>query len=147
MTREAKNRASVPSRELYRQIYAVVRQVPAGQVATYGQIALVADVPSARIVGQALSALEGGSDVPWHRIVNSQGKISVRRHGAADAAQMRRLTAEGVFFDRLGRVDFQTVAWPGPGWAWLEAQGRDLDDLILRSSALRRKGAWCRWRF
>ncbi len=147
MTGDKKDLPSAPSRDLYRRIYAAVRQVPAGQVATYGQIALVADVPSARIVGQALAALGGERKVPWHRIVNSQGKISARRDGAADAEQMRRLTAEGVLFDRLGRVDFQTVAWPGPGWAWLEAQGRDLDDLILRSSALRRKGAWCRWRF
>ena len=131
----------------YRRIYDVVRQVPSGQVATYGQIALVAGLPSARIVGKALASLTADLDVPWHRILNSQGKISVRREGKADAEQQRRLKAEGVFLDRLGRVDFDSAAWPGPAWAWLEENGYDIDELVLKSGGLRRTGAWCRWRY
>ena len=146
-TSRAEAPATPTSRELYARIYAVVRQVPAGEVATYGQIALVADLPSARIVGRALAVLPAGRDVPWHRIVNSQGRISVRRDGKADPEQRRRLRAEGVLFDRRGRVDFARVAWPGPSWVWLAEQGFDVDTLILKSQRLRKTGAWSRWRF
>ena len=129
------------------RIAAVIRQVPAGEVATYGQIAFVLGLGSARIVGRALATLPAGQDLPWHRIINSQGKISDRKDGGGgDLRQRRLLRAEGVHFDSQGRVDFKTVAWQGPGWQWLDSQGFDLEDLALRSQQLRRRGAWCRWR-
>ena len=145
--RGADSPPSQASRELHERVYAVVRQVPAGQVATYGQIALVADLPSARLVGRALAKLPAGREVPWHRIVNSQGRISVRREGKADAEQRRRLLAEGVLFDKRGRVDFERVGWPGPSWVWLAEEGFEVDTLILKSRRIRKTGAWCRWRF
>ena len=130
---------------LEERIHQVARQIPAGQVATYGQVALVAGANSARRVGRAMAMLPMCSDVPWHRLINSQGKISVRREGGPSPEQKRRLSAEGVRLDRLGRVDLAAVAWPGPSLQWLEANGYDIEDLILRSQRKGRNGAWVNW--
>ncbi len=128
------------------RIHQVARQIPAGQVATYGQVALVAGANSARRVGRAMATLPMGSDVPWHRIINSQGKIAIRRQGGPDPEQKRRLRSEGVRLDRLGRVDLRAVAWPGPSLQWLENNGYDIEDLILRSQRKGRHGAWVNWK-
>ncbi len=132
--------------EVFHRIYEVTRQVRKGEVASYGQIAFVAQVPSARIVGQAMARLPARTTVPWHRIINSQGKLALRKDGGPSTEQRRRLMAEGVNFDGKGRVNFKEVAWPGPSWRWLESKGFDLDDLALRSQTLKRIGPWCRWR-
>ncbi len=132
---------------LFDRIYRVVRQVPRGQVATYGQIALVAGAATPRIVGFAMAALPNGSKVPWQRVINSQGQVSARKDGGADWQQRRRLEAEGVRFDRRDRVDFAAVAWPGPSLRWLQRSGFDIEEIALRSQRRRRAGAWCRWRF
>ena len=63
---------------LYGRIYAVVHHIPPGQVATYGQIARMVGRCTARAVGYAMAALPCDTDVPWHRVINSQGKISPR---------------------------------------------------------------------
>ncbi len=107
----------------YERIYAVVRQIPPGQVATYGQIAALVGSCTARMVGYAMAALPAGSDVPWQRVINRQGKISP--HGAGDGSLRQRelLEAEGVQFDEAGQVDFLQVGWPGPDWEWLELNG------------------------
>ena len=97
MAKSGATAGKIALRELEERIYQVTRQIPAGQVATYGQVALVAGVNSARLVGRAMATLPAGSDVPWHRVINSQGKISIRRHGGPDPAQKRRLRAEGGF--------------------------------------------------
>jgi len=93
--------------ELYRAIYAVVRRIPAGRVATYGQVSALAGWPRApRIAGNALHALPEGSRVPWHRVVGAGGRLSLARispHGAL--TQRMRLEREGVRFTRRGRVD------------------------------------------
>jgi methylated-DNA-protein-cysteine methyltransferase-like protein len=120
--------------------------VPRGQVATYGQIALIAGAPTPRIVGFAMASLSDGSTVPWQRILNSQGQVSARKDGGADPEQRRRLEAEGVRFDARDRVDFAAVAWPGPTLGWLVRNGFDIDEIAQRSRARRRTGAWCRWR-
>ena len=135
-----------PSRALEARIHQVTRQIPVGQVATYGQIALVAGSNTARRVGRAMAILPMGSDVPWHRVINSQGKIAIRRDGGPNPEQTRRLRDEGVRLDRQGRVDLQAVAWPGPSLQWLEANGYDIEDLILRSQRKGRKGAWVNWK-
>lgn len=95
------------------RIYAVIRKIPAGQVATYGQIAALAGMPGhARQVGYALSALPDGSPVPWHRVVNARGEISLRSHGSdADLRQRLRLEAEGVVFDAQGRIPLELFRW------------------------------------
>ena len=113
---------NAPSR--YARIYALMRRIPPGQVASYGQLARLAGC-TARQAGYAMAAVPAGHDLPWHRVINSQGRISARRGGGGEAEQHRLLTAEGVLFDRLGRVDLETVGWPGPGWEWLERHGYD----------------------
>ena len=97
----------------YQAIYAVVRRIPAGRVATYGQVARLAGLPGqARMVGYALSALRDGKPVPWHRVVNAQGRISCRSgEGSADLEQRLRLESEGVQFDGKGRIPLERFLW------------------------------------
>lgn len=96
----------------YNDIYAVVSRIPRGKVATYGQVALLANLPGrARLVGYALSALTDPS-VPWHRVINAKGEISRRNDGSeADEVQRHRLEAEGVFFDSHGRIQLELFRW------------------------------------
>ena len=83
-----------------RAIYAVVRAIPRGKVATYGQVAQLAGLPrQARLVGYAMHSLPADSDVPWHRVVNAAGKISIRSSGLGhDELQAQLLRREGVRF-------------------------------------------------
>ena len=98
----------------YQQIvYAIVRQIPSGMVASYGQVARIAGGGvSARMVGYALAALPQGTDVPWQRVINSQGKISLPGFGRM--AQENLLREEGVQFSPDGRIDFERFGWNGP---------------------------------
>ena len=94
----------------YAAIYRAVRGVPRGRVATYGQIALLCGLPGhARQVGYALHALPHGSPVPWQRVLNARGDISLDHE--AGERQRRLLTAEGVEFDERGRVDLRRFQW------------------------------------
>lgn len=88
-------------------VYEVVRQIPSGMVASYGQVAALAGSPgSARQVGYALAALPDSSNVPWHRVLNARGTISPRPGGAV-ITQRLRLEREGVRFGQDGRVDLE----------------------------------------
>lgn len=98
---------------LYERIYAVVRQIPHGKVATYGQIAAIVGGCTARVVGYAMAALPVDADVPWHRVINHEGKISERSRGDGGIRQRRILEAEGIRFDPQGRVHFNEVGWRG----------------------------------
>ena len=94
----------------YAAIYRAVREIPRGRVATYGQIALLCGLAGrARQVGYALHALPSGSPVPWQRVLNARGELSL----AAEAGdrQRRLLTGEGVEFDERGRVDLRRFQW------------------------------------
>jgi methylated-DNA-protein-cysteine methyltransferase-like protein len=106
---------------LYERIYAVTRQVPPGKVSTYGQIAaIVGRGCTARQVGYAMAALRSDDkSVPWQRVINSQGEISLRAGGGGER-QRSLLEAEGVEFDAGGRADFRRFGWEGPDWEWLE---------------------------
>lgn len=96
----------------HRRIYDVVRRIPRGRVATYGQVASVARLPRhARQVGYALQSLPDGTSVPWQRVVNSQGVISPRCHPFAVLQQREMLEREGVVFDAKGRVPLKTYLW------------------------------------
>jgi methylated-DNA-protein-cysteine methyltransferase-like protein len=97
----------------YQSIYAVVRRIPRGRVASYGQVARVAGLTNAaRQVGYALHALPTGSSVPWHRVLNAQGSVSIRNHHAL--TQRLLLAREGVRFDARARVDLTRFGWrPG----------------------------------
>ena len=98
----------------HKAIYAVVRQIPRGKVATYGQVARIAGRCTARMVGYALAALPIGTEVPWQRVINSKGEISTRSRGDGSIRQRRALEREGIRFDRKGRVDLLKIRWPGP---------------------------------
>lgn len=100
-------------RTLYHRIYSVVKQIPPGKVATYGQVARIAGRCSARNVGYAMSSVND-STVPWHRVINSKGRISVRSHGEPSEIQRQMLISEGVVFRRGGSVDLAEYGWPGP---------------------------------
>jgi methylated-DNA-protein-cysteine methyltransferase-like protein len=91
----------------------VVKSIPSGFVATYGQVARLAGLPGhARQVGYALSALADKSAIPWHRVVNAQGRISPRSDGSpADMIQRLRLEGEGIHFDEGGRISLQRFQW------------------------------------
>jgi methylated-DNA-protein-cysteine methyltransferase related protein len=95
---------------VYARIYAVVRRIPRGRVCTYGQIAKLGRCSGARQVGYALHALHDGTLVPWHRVVNARGAISLRDHGAI--TQRLRLEKEGVRFSAGGAIDLARFGWP-----------------------------------
>jgi methylated-DNA-protein-cysteine methyltransferase-like protein len=96
---------------VYEEIYDIVRQIPPGKVATYGQIARMVSGCTARMVGYAMAAIPEGTDVPWQRVINSQGKISPHGYGYGSALQRELLIAEGIQFDLNGRVDFGQFGW------------------------------------
>jgi methylated-DNA-protein-cysteine methyltransferase-like protein len=96
----------------YDRIYAAVRRIPRGRVSTYGQIAELAGLPGhARQVGYALHALPPGTTVPWHRVLNAQGGLSLRRLPGAELGQRLLLEREGIRFDARGRVNLARVRW------------------------------------
>lgn len=99
----------------YERIWRVVRRIPKGRVATYGQVAELAGLPrQARLVGYALHALPEAKRVPWQRVVNAQGRISARGLAEYEALQRKRLEGEGVRFDARDRIDLARFGWrPG----------------------------------
>ncbi len=112
--------ASPPNPQAYHeQVWAVVRQIPVGKVAAYGQIAKMSPPPNGveietyaafapRWVGGAMAACP--DDVPWQRVVNSQGKISER---AGAERQRRLLEDEGIIFDAKDKIDLKKYGWNG----------------------------------
>ncbi len=103
------------AQSIYTRIYDVVRRIPEGRVASYGQIAAMVGRPRhARQVGYALSALPDGSEVPWHRVINSRGEVSERSFrglGGREGFQRHLLEEEGVLFNERGRVDLVRFRW------------------------------------
>jgi methylated-DNA-protein-cysteine methyltransferase-like protein len=98
--------------DTYKRIYGVVKKVPRGRVATYGQIAAIAGIPRhARQVGYALHALPAESKLPWHRVINARGEISPRTWSENHLLQRILLEDEGVEFDASGRVSLVRFGW------------------------------------
>jgi methylated-DNA-protein-cysteine methyltransferase-like protein len=96
----------------YARMYAVVRRIPRGRVATYGQVAALAGLKGhARQVGYAMHALPTGTLVPWHRVINARGEISRRSQFGDEIRQRILLEAEGVEFDWKGRVRLVRFQW------------------------------------
>ena len=101
--------AALPTHE---RIFAVVRRIPRGRVATYGQIAALAGFArQPRLVGYALHALQPGTRVPWHRVINAAGMVSSRSGGTGATKQRILLEREGVRFDARGRVSLEEFRW------------------------------------
>ena len=108
----------------YPRIHAIVRKIPHGRVATYGQVAAIEGSSTARMVGYALAALSNSDrNVPWQRVLNHAGTVSERSGGGGVTRQRRTLESEGVLFDAKGRIDFDAVGWDGPDIDWLEKHG------------------------
>jgi len=101
--------------DAYARVYGVVKQVPAGRVATYGQVASLAGLGGhARLVGYALSALRDDESVPWHRVINARGEVSKRSDPYFEGIQRELLEREGVVADEAGRVALDRYRWrPG----------------------------------
>jgi methylated-DNA-protein-cysteine methyltransferase-like protein len=92
------------------QIFAVIHQIPPGKVTTYGEIAKMAGYPGyARHVGKALGNLPKGSKLPWHRVINSQGKISLK--GEDLVRQRTLLIEEDVEVTMDGKVRLRKHKW------------------------------------
>jgi methylated-DNA-protein-cysteine methyltransferase related protein len=94
-------------------IYAVIRRIPKGWVATYGQVAAMAGLPRrARLVGHVLQHLDPRTNIPWHRVVNAKGEVSysLSRNGG-DVLQQRLLEKEGVEFDDKNRFNLERFRW------------------------------------
>ncbi|UCG25687.1 MAG: MGMT family protein [Chloroflexota bacterium] len=117
----------------YEQVYAVVRQIPRGEVTSYGRVAKMLGAPNAaRAVGYALRALKDKgddpaySDIPWQRVVNSQGRISIvnREYGAQRQAELLR--SEGVEVSEDHRIDLDVYLWSGLHWL-------EIDDIMKGS--------------
>ena len=116
--------------QFFEQVYQVVQRIPPGKVATYGQIARLLGQPrAARTVGWALHSIPEGSHVPWHRVLNAQGTISLEASGPGGAIQKALLEAEGVGFGEGNRVDLKAY-----GWAGLDLAERDQLLGLTRSS-------------
>ncbi|MCX6055678.1 MAG: MGMT family protein [Chloroflexi bacterium] len=103
---------------LFDLIYAVVRQIPAGRVATYGQISCIVGRCSAQMVGFALAALGNQKtvrDVPWQRVINAKGKISPHGYGFGTAMQRALLEEEGIEFGQNDEIDLGLFGWDETG--------------------------------
>jgi methylated-DNA-protein-cysteine methyltransferase-like protein len=114
----------------FEQVYSVVRRIPRGKVTSYGRIAQMLGRPrAARAVGYALNALKDRTEdpslvpVPWQRVINSQGRISIvnREHSALDQAALLR--DEGVAVSDDLRIDMETYLWEGLHWV-------EIDDIL-----------------
>ncbi len=110
----------------FEQVWEFVRQIPAGRVSTYGRIAAYLPPPKGmsepayqvrgpRLVGGAMAACP--ANVPWQRVINAQGKVSLRQ-GGGEEGQRVLLEGEGVEFDDKDRVDLSIYIWDGPSQEW-----------------------------
>ena len=118
-----------------RTVWLIVRQVPSGTVTTYGQIASMIPAPpeldpddyvrlAPRWVGKAMNAVSSvdSKNIPWWRVINAKGGISLSIDSTAGQQQRFRLKREGVEFDAKEQVDFHICGWQGPVEDWLQKQ-------------------------
>ena len=96
----------------HKQIYDIVRRIPEGRVATYGQIAKLTGYPHyARHIGYALASLDNNNSVPWHRVINAKGKISPRGMDGYDDYQRLLLEDENIIFDDKDCISLKEFQW------------------------------------
>lgn len=96
---------------LFTSILQIIKQIPVGKVATYGQIAIIAGIQNPRLVGFALAGQKEDTEVPWFRVVNSKGKISFPEESEGFKIQYSLLISEGVIFDSKNRIDLNRFRW------------------------------------
>lgn len=96
------------------QVYRIVSRCPRGRVVSYGGVAALAGKPRAsRAVGAAMRDLPADSKIPWWRVINSKGEISMRDIGHGPAIQRQLLQREGIRLSKAGRVDWEKFGWNG----------------------------------
>lgn len=118
-----------PDETFFETVWLIVRQIPSGKVSTYGQVASM--IPpyenstpdehqrlSPRWVGAAMRNMPDDDSIPWQRVINSQGKISLP--DASGEKQRRLLEDEGVTFNKSGKIDLYEFGWDGPDDNWLD---------------------------
>ena len=118
----------MPEKTFYEQIYALVKQIPRGKVTSYGRIAAMLGASgAARQVGYAMSALkhkDGNpeyADIPWQRVINSKGEISIKGARFNKLIQAEELRADGVEVDEDLSVDLDEYLWEGLSWEEIES--------------------------
>ena len=98
--------------DINHRIWQVVALIPSGKVASYGDVARHAGMPgAARRVGMALRRLPTDTRIPWHRVINAQGRISLPDGSASQLTQRERLEAEGILFRINGSIDLRRFGW------------------------------------
>lgn len=129
--------AALPNPQAYMElVWEIVRQVPEGQVTTFGQIASMIPPPEGmderdydrlapRFVGDAMNAVSWKDEatVPWHRVINGKGGISLPPESKPAALQRARLRHEGALTDDSEMADLARLGWEGPPAAWLAGHG------------------------
>jgi methylated-DNA-protein-cysteine methyltransferase-like protein len=96
----------------YSAIYQIISKIPAGRVATYGQIAAIAGLSGqARLVGYALHSSSASLELPWHRVVNYRGQLSRLPDPDSSLQQMELLVSEGIIFNSAGKIDLEKFGW------------------------------------
>ena len=98
---------------LYQHIHETIRLIPSGKVVTYGQIAKIVGDCNALMVGYAASSISFDSDIPWQRVINFKGGISIRSGGSGELLQQELLESEGILFDQNGRINLELYRWEG----------------------------------
>lgn len=121
-------------KEYFAQVWLIAKQIPEGQVSTYGQIASMIPPPEgvtppeynrlrARWVGTAMNNTPSDEGIPWQRVINSKGEISLPKGSPGAHKQRTLLEGEGVRFNEQERVDFEACGWNGPELDWLREHG------------------------
>lgn len=96
-----------PASQHKEAIYLALMAIPTGKVVTYGELAKLAGLPgAARLAGTLMSGLSENTTLPWHRVINAQGRISLPENSVARKIQQERLEAEGVIFER-GKINLR----------------------------------------
>jgi len=99
-------------KSLYERIFDVILKIPKGKVATYGQIGMIVGT-GARTVGYAMHSIKEGSNLPWFRVINSKGEISIKDQGGYEF-QRKILESEGIEFNEKSKIDLKKYLWKGP---------------------------------
>ena len=102
---------SVSENNLFERIHAIIKQIPKGKVATYGQIATIVGIQNPRLVGFALASQKGDTGLPWFRVINSKGEISFPAESDGFKIQYSLLLNEGIIFDSKNRINLKQFSW------------------------------------